>query len=215
MSTAGGSGGTAPDPASGFAGSLGGGGDGGDSFSGPNGGGGGGGGGLFGGGGGSAGTTTSGGPTDLHTGGGGGGGSSGFGPTATMLSLQTDTTRVPRVAISYSSGGGNKSGLKFGKVKLNKKKGTATLPVTVPGTGTLSIGGKGLVKKRPALARAIGILAKKITEAGTYKLKVKTKGRKKSKLFSTGKVKVKAVVTFKPTSGDAVKDSKRIRLKKN
>ena len=54
-----------------------------------------------------------------------------------------------------SAGSGGKS-LKFGKVKLNKKKGTALLPVTVPSAGTLSIGGKGVVKKRSGLARALG-----------------------------------------------------------
>jgi virginiamycin B lyase len=113
-----------------------------------------------------------------------------------------------------SAGSGGKS-LKFGKVKLNKKKGTALLPVTVPGSGTLSIGGKGLVHKRPGLARALGALAKKAPQAGTYKLLVKSKGKKKSKLFATGKVKVKAVVTFKPTSGNAVQDIKKIKLKKN
>jgi hypothetical protein len=32
---------------------------------------------------------------------------------------------------------------------------------------------------------------------------------------ATGEVNVKAVVTFMPTSGDTVNDSKRIRLKKN
>jgi hypothetical protein len=105
--------------------------------------------------------------------------------------------------------------LKFGKVKLNKQKGTATLPVTVPGTGQLSVGGKGVVKKRPGLEGASSRLARQITHAGTYTLKVKAKGRKKAKLFDTGKVPVKAVVTFKPTSGDAVHSTKKITLKKS
>lgn len=105
--------------------------------------------------------------------------------------------------------------LKFGKVKLNKQRGTATLPVTVPGTGQLSVGGNGVVKKRPSLERASSRLARQITHAGTYTLKVKAKGRKKAKLFGTGKVTVKAVVTFKPTSGDAVHSTKKITLKKS
>jgi virginiamycin B lyase len=113
-----------------------------------------------------------------------------------------------------SAGGAGKS-LKFGKVKLNKKKGTALLPVTVPSAGTLSIGGKGVVKKRSGLARALGALLKKVPKAGTYKLKVKAKGKKKAKLFDTGKVKVKAVVTFKPTGGAKVIDTKKIKLKKS
>jgi virginiamycin B lyase len=113
-----------------------------------------------------------------------------------------------------SAGSGSKS-LKFGKVKLNKKKGTALLPVTVPGAGTLSLGGKGVVKKRSSSARTLGALLKKVPKAGTYKLKVKAKGKKKRQLFSTGKVKVKAVVTFKPTSGDTIKATHRIKLKKS
>jgi hypothetical protein len=100
-------------------------------------------------------------------------------------------------------------------VKLNKKKGTALLPVTVPGPGTLSIGGKGLVHKRIGPARALGRLFKKVPKAGTYKLKVKAKGRKKAKLFATGKVKVKAVITFKPTSGVAIHTTHKIKLKKS
>ncbi len=100
-------------------------------------------------------------------------------------------------------------------MKLNKKKGTALLPVTVPGAGTLSIGGKGLVHKRFGLARDLGMLFKKVPQAGTYKLKVKAKGKKKAKLFDTGKVKVKAVVTFKPSSGEAVHATHKIKLKKS
>jgi hypothetical protein len=114
-----------------------------------------------------------------------------------------------------SAGSGGGKNLKFGKVKLNKKKGTALLPVTVPSAGTLSIGGKGVVKKRSGLARALGALLKKVPKAGTYNLKVKAKGKKKAKLFDTGKVKVKAVITFKPTGGAKVTDTKKIKLKKS
>jgi hypothetical protein len=167
-------------------------------------GGGGGGGGTFGGGGGGSGGDGG--------GGGGGGGSTSFAPTASDTFFATDNTGMPLIRLTYAAGG-SKSGLKFGKVKLNKKKGTATLPVTVPGSGNLTLGGKGVVKKRPGMLGRW--LARKIDAAGTYKLKVKAKGRKKAKLFDTGKVTVKAVVSFKPTSGDKVSDSKRIRLKKN
>jgi virginiamycin B lyase len=119
------------------------------------------------------------------------------------------------VAVAGTASGGGSSGLKFGKVKLNKKKGTALLSVTVPSSGTLSIGGKGLVHKRIGQARARGRLFKKVPKAGTYTLKVKAKGKKKAKLFSTGKVKVKAVITFKPSSGAAVHATKKVKLKKS
>jgi hypothetical protein len=58
-------------------------------------------------------------------------------------------------------------------------------------------------------------VARKIDAAGTYKVLVKAKGKKKQKLFASGKVKVRAVVTFKPTSGDAVHDTRGVTLKKN
>jgi hypothetical protein len=183
-------------------------GQGGDGSSGSfSGGGGGGGGGKYGGGGGQTGLSGGG-------GGGGGGGSTSFAATATNTSFDTDSSGVPLLRLTYNTGGANKSGLKYGKLKLNKNKGTAILPVTVPGSGNLSIGGKAVVKKRAGLD-GFSRLAKAVPQAGTYNLTVKAKGKNKRKLLATGKVKVKAVVTFKPTSGDAVHDTRGITLKKN
>jgi hypothetical protein len=133
----------------------------------------------------------------------------------TQTSLATDSGGVPLLRIDYKVASGNPSGLRFGKPRLKKKRGIAILPVTVPGSGRLSLAGKGLVKKRPAFARLSRTVARRVPKAGTYKLKVKAKGRKKAELLGAGKVKVKAVVTFKPTSGDRVSASKRIRLIKN
>ncbi len=181
----------------------------GDSGGGIAGAGGGGGAGSFAGGGGAAGNSSS------DGGGGGGAGASSFATTATHQSVQPDSSGVPLLRITYG-GGGNKSGLKFGKVKRNKRRGTAKLPVTVPGSGTLSLAGKGIVKKRNGRIERVSFrLSREIPKAGTYRLKIKSKGRKKEKLFDTGKVRVKAVVTFAPTSGDPVSASKRIKLKKN
>ena len=42
----------------------------------------------------------------------------------------------------------------IGKKKLNKKKGTATIQVTVPGAGKLTLSGKSLKPQRPAHARS-------------------------------------------------------------
>lgn len=42
------------------------------------------------------------------------------------------------------------SQIRFGKLKRNKKKGTATLTVEVPAPGILALSGKGVVKKRLA-----------------------------------------------------------------
>lgn len=94
--------------------------------------------------------------------------------------------------------------LKLGGVKLNKGNGTATLSVKVPGAGTLTASGNGLVKTK-----------KTAKKARTLKIKIKAKGKAKAQLEELGKAKVKAKISFKPTSGIAVKKSKSITLKQS
>jgi len=91
--------------------------------------------------------------------------------------------------------------LKLGGVKLNKAKGTATLAVKVPSAGTLTVAGKGVVKAK-----------KRAKKAKKLKLTVKAKGKSKAQLEELGKAKVKAKLSFKPTSGIAVKKTKAITL---
>jgi hypothetical protein len=90
----------------------------------------------------------------------------------------------------------------FGKLKRNKKRGTAKLAVSLPGAGTLSLSGKGVV------ARA----ARAISAAGSVNLLVKAKGKRKRTLDRTGKVKVRAKVTFTPTGGDPNTQAKTVKL---
>jgi hypothetical protein len=101
----------------------------------------------------------------------------------------------------------------FGKLKLNKKKGTAILLVKVPGAGTLTLTGSGVVKERPA-RRALAARApvRTVGGAGTVKLLVKAKGKAKRKLNQKGNAKVKVKVTFIPTGGVAASHTKTIRL---
>lgn len=87
----------------------------------------------------------------------------------------------------------------LGKVKVNKKNGTATLSVNVPGPGTLSLSGKNVKPQR--LGRG-ATASETVTAAGTVKLLIKAKGKAKKKLKKTGRAKVKATVTYLPT-GDA------------
>ena len=91
----------------------------------------------------------------------------------------------------------------LGKPKLNKKKGTAKEPVTVPGPGTLTLTGKGVVKQ-----------TKTPTTAATVNLLVKSKGKQKKTLNNAGKVKVKITVTYTPTGGTASSQIKSMVLKK-
>jgi hypothetical protein len=96
----------------------------------------------------------------------------------------------------------------LGKLTRNKAKGTAVLPVTVPGAGTISLNGKGVVDQPAANARR----AKTATAA--VKLRVKPAGKAKRKLNRTGKARVTLVVTYVPAGGPAAIASKRVKLLK-
>lgn len=102
----------------------------------------------------------------------------------------------------------------FGRLKLNKENGTASLTVDIPGPGNLALGGNGIVKKR--LAGDGGAVASKaVGAAGKVTLLIKAKGRKRAKLNDTGKVTVKAKVIFTPTGGVAKTQTRTVKLKKN
>ena len=92
----------------------------------------------------------------------------------------------------------------FGKLKLNKKKGIATLIVKLPGAGEL------VLKKSKYLKGA----KKSLSKAGKTKLKLKPKGKTKRKLLKKGKAKVKVKVTYTPTGGSSLTKTKKVKLKK-
>jgi hypothetical protein len=89
--------------------------------------------------------------------------------------------------------------LKLGKLKRNKKKGTAKQIVflPLPDAGTVTIKGKGLKTK-----------TRNVTGGKKVKLPVIAKGKKRKALNQMGKAKIKAKVTYHPT-GNAVKTLKR------
>lgn len=85
-----------------------------------------------------------------------------------------------------------------GKLKQNKKNGTATLKVTVPGAGILTaVDAK---KKSPKRIRKATMTA---AAAGTVTLKLKPTGAGKKTLKNTGKLQFKALLSFTPTGGVA------------
>jgi hypothetical protein len=99
----------------------------------------------------------------------------------------------------------------LGKVKPNTANGTATLSVTVPGAGVLTLSGKGIKSQR---AGAAGLrVGKPVAGAGTVKLKIKAKGKTLKQLKAHGKVTVKVTVTFTPTGGTARSETKKVKLK--
>jgi len=91
----------------------------------------------------------------------------------------------------------------FGKLQLNKAKGTAKLTVSVPGPGKLTLAGS-QVKKA----------SKSVAAAGKPQLPIAAKGSAKSKLSRTGSAKVKVKVTYVPTGGEAASRTKTVKLVK-
>jgi hypothetical protein len=100
------------------------------------------------------------------------------------------------------------SAFTLGTVRTNKKNGTATVSVTVPGPGTLALSGKG-VKAQQASRAGTSVAA-----AGTVALRIKAKGKKLRKLKSTGKVKVAFSITYTPTGGQPNTQARKVKLKK-
>jgi hypothetical protein len=96
----------------------------------------------------------------------------------------------------------------FGKVIHNRRRGIASLPVRVPGPGSLLLGGKGLIaRKGPGSALVLG-------GAGTVRLAIVAAGHKETTLDRTGQAKLVAKVTYIPAGGDPSTKTKKIALVK-
>jgi hypothetical protein len=78
----------------------------------------------------------------------------------------------------------------FGKLKRNKKKGTATLTVNVPGRGTITLSGDG-----------IQTVTQRTDEAGNVTLTIKPNRRTRRKLNRRGRAKITIEATFTPRGG--------------
>ena len=87
----------------------------------------------------------------------------------------------------------------LGEPNKDKKKGTAKLPVEVPGEGDVVL--EGTEKVKPDAGQA--------TEAEKVKLCIAAKGDAKKKLKKKGSVKVTALVTYTPTGGPPTRRSRR------
>jgi YVTN family beta-propeller protein len=78
----------------------------------------------------------------------------------------------------------------FGKLRRDKRRGTAKLEVVIPGPGVLQLRGKSV---RGVKRTAAG--------AGTFTLMVRPKGKAMKTLMSRGQLKVGVEVTFRPNGG--------------
>jgi hypothetical protein len=129
---------------------------------------------------------------------------------AVELPVPSSESGVPP---SASPSAGSSNAFSFSKVRHNRRRGTATLMVEVPGEGTLTLGGKRVVAQRPA-GRAFGRTARAVAGAGVVPLVVKAKGKARRRLEGRGSARVKATVTFTPTGGTPATATRQIRLLK-
>jgi hypothetical protein len=93
--------------------------------------------------------------------------------------------------------------VQFGNLRRNRGKGTARLPVTVPGAGTLAAGGKGLESFQTTASGS-----------GTVAIPVKPKGATRRALNANGKAKVKENITFSASCGTTGNSAGKVKLRK-
>jgi hypothetical protein len=118
----------------------------------------------------------------------------------------TSFSTFPDQRVNVSAVVAPSNSFRFGDTIRNKKRGTATLTVSVPNPGDLIASGNGVKAAGAVSSRAVG--------AGEAKLLIKAKGKKKRKLNDTGRVKLNVAVTYTPTGGDAKTQSVKVKLKK-
>jgi hypothetical protein len=90
----------------------------------------------------------------------------------------------------------------FGKLKLNKKNGTATQVVDLPGPGTLVLSGKGI----KGLSEQVG--------GGSVTLAITPVGKTKKQEKLKHSAKVKIGVTFTPIGSSANRQTKSVKLRR-
>jgi hypothetical protein len=94
-----------------------------------------------------------------------------------------------------------------GAVTRHKKKGTATLALSLPNPGELTASGNGT---NAAVVAGAG----SAVSAGATSLLIKATGKKRKKLNASGKVKLSLAITYTPTGGDPSTQSVKVKLKK-
>ena len=80
----------------------------------------------------------------------------------------------------------------------------------MPGPGELTVAGRGVTTVRSAEGDRQE--TKAITGAGTVRITIKAKGKQRKKLTKTGRVTVKAKITFTATGGSANTETKTVKL---
>ncbi|HEX4751406.1 MAG TPA: hypothetical protein VH268_00805 [Solirubrobacterales bacterium] len=116
---------------------------------------------------------------------------------------QVFTVLAAAPAVQQTSQSQVPASLKLGKVKLNAKKGTATVAATVNGPGELRLSGASV---KSVTVRAGG--------AGTVSLSIKPRGKALKQLKKTGKAKVIVKVVFSLAAGGTATATKSATLRR-
>lgn len=91
--------------------------------------------------------------------------------------------------------------ISVGRATTSPAAGTAQLPVTVPGIGTTSVGGRGIVGARLDSARS-----------RTHRFEIRARGAAERMLRRKGRVTVRVTVTYRPNQGIATTVVKPVTL---
>ena len=91
----------------------------------------------------------------------------------------------------------------IGRLKLNRKTGTAALSVIVPGPGRLDLSGRGVRKERIRPKRA-----------GKVRILIRARGSAHKRLIKRGRVRLALSLAFTPSGGDTAIQHKRVTLVK-
>jgi PKD domain len=91
----------------------------------------------------------------------------------------------------------------FGKLSLNRKKGTATLAVNIPEPGAIVTSGKGIKKVTVRSAKA-----------GTVKVPLKAAGKGLKHLDAKGKLRALLKIAYSPIGGDTNTKRRKVILQK-
>jgi hypothetical protein len=103
-------------------------------------------------------------------------------------------------------------------ITKKKKKGTATINAKVPGPGQVTLNETSTPPDQNAVAAAVKQIGLTLTQAGSFKLAVKPKGKTAKKLKKqvkkkgTGKVKVKVFIHFTPAGVAGVPNTKAVTV---
>lgn len=98
----------------------------------------------------------------------------------------------------------------LGAIARNKKKGTATVSANVPNPGTVTVSGKGVKTAGSRAETAVSVSA-----PGKVNVPIRAKGKQKATLNATGRVNVKAKITYTPTGGSPRSQKRKVKLQKN